>query len=378
MSANYLPTTVSPAIADENRQRLKRSSVDMTFDARIPAELAARLRDPVETLRDYGYIDENAFNLVASPIFQIELKRSLEEHVLGLSFRQRAKLMGPDALEEAYSMMTDVDVSPAVRLESAKWVAKMGALFRERGILFLVDTAQSAAHMPIDAQKIGCDFLVFSGHKMGGPTGIGVLYGREELLARMPPFLYGGGMIREVSLEQTEFAELPAKFEAGTPNVSGTVGLAAAVEYIKRIGFDEIKRIDEELTVEIFSRLGNIKGMKIFGPGFTQNAMRQPSLAPTLRAESHSEMTGALRSTLSQRGGVVSFTIDGIHPHDLATLLDREGICIRAGHHCAMPLMRYLGVPATSRASFWVYNTKEDIECLAEGVEKAAQLLKEA
>ncbi|MBI3420766.1 MAG: SufS family cysteine desulfurase [Candidatus Sungbacteria bacterium] len=225
-------------------------------------------------------------------------------------------------------------------------VADMGNLFRKHNILFLVDAAQSAGHLPIDVQKIGCDFLVFSGHKMGGPTGIGVLYGREELMQEMPPFMRGGGMIREVSIDQAEWAELPAKFEAGTPNVGGAVGLAAAIAYLQKIGFGEIQRIDRDLTQETFARMKIIPGLHIFGPVDPQ-----------------------------QRGGVVSFAIDGVHPHDLATLLDRDGICVRAGHHCAMPLMQYLGVSATARASFWVYNTKGDIERLAEGVKKAINLL---
>jgi cysteine desulfurase/selenocysteine lyase len=226
-------------------------------------------------------------------------------------------------------------------------VSEMGKLFRERKILFLLDAAQSAGHLPIDVGEIGCDFLVFSGHKMGGPTGIGVLYGREEVLADMPPFLRGGGMIREVSFGHTEFAELPAKFEAGTPNVSGAVGLGATIGYIQKLGFDEIRRVDEELTRRLFTRLTGIKGIKIFGPSDTKD-----------------------------RGGVVSFTLDGIHPHDLATILDRNGICVRAGHHCAMPLMEYLGVSATTRASFWVYSTKEDVERLSQGIEEAIRILK--
>lgn len=225
-------------------------------------------------------------------------------------------------------------------------VTEMGRLFRERNILFLVDAAQSIGHLPTDVQEIGCDFLVFSGHKMGGPTGIGVLYGREELLAAMPPFLRGGGMISEVSFDHTEFAALPAKFEAGTPNVSGVIGLATAVEYLQKIGFDEIRKIDEELSTELFSRIGDIKGIKIFGPPDAKD-----------------------------RCGVASFTLEGIHPHDLATILDRDNICVRAGHHCAMPLMKYLGVSATSRASFWVYNTKEDIQRLVEGIHHSIALL---
>lgn len=253
-----------------------------------------------------------------------------------------------DVLERAVTPQTKLAAFSHVShvLGTVNPVEEMGKLFRERGVLFLVDAAQSIGHLPTEVQKIGCDFLAFSGHKMGGPTGIGVLYGREELLADMPPFLRGGGMIRDVSIEHTEFAELPAKFEAGTPNVSGAVGLASAVEYIRNIGFDEIRKIDEELTTELFSLLGNNKGIKIFGP-----------------------------SDANERGGVVSFALDSIHPHDLATILDRDGICVRAGHHCAMPLMKYLGVSATTRASFWVYNTKEDIERLVEGIEKAIEIL---
>ncbi len=226
-------------------------------------------------------------------------------------------------------------------------VAEWARLFRERGILFLVDAAQAAAHLPIDVKKIGCDFLAFSAHKMGGPMGIGVLYGREELLEKMPPFLRGGGMIREVSVDNASWDDIPFKFEAGTPNVSGAVGLGAAIDYIKNIGFDTISGIDEELTRLTFERLGAIPGVKIFGP-----------------------------KDAKERGGVVSFVVDGVHPHDLASILDEDGVAIRAGHHCAMPLMKFLGVPATSRASFWVYNEPEDVEALANGIKKAILLLK--
>lgn len=225
-------------------------------------------------------------------------------------------------------------------------IQEIGKLCRERGILFLVDAAQSAAHVPIDVQAIGCDFLAFSGHKMGGPTGIGVLYGREELLERMPPVLRGGGMIREVSIEGASWDEPPYKFEAGTPNISGAIGLAAAIDYIKEVGFDTIRRIDEELAEKTVKGLRDIGGIHIFGP--------QDS---------------------SQRGGVVSFTVEGAHPHDLATILDREGVCIRAGHHCAMPLHQWLRVPSTTRASFWMYNTPDDIDALMQGIRKAAYLL---
>lgn len=256
-----------------------------------------------------------------------------------ISLERIARALTPRTRLAAFSHVSHV-------LGTINPVSEMGKLFRERKILFLVDAAQSVGHLPIDVQEIGCDFLVFSGHKMGAPTGIGVLYGREELLASMSPFLRGGGMIREVSFEHTEFAGLPTKFEAGTPNVSGAIGLAAAIEYIRQIGFDEIRRIDEELTTALFSQLHVIRGLKIFGP-----------------------------TAAKDRGGVASFALDGIHPHDLATILDRDNICIRVGHHCAMPLMQHLRVSAASRASFWVYNTKKDIKRLAEGTEKAIKIL---
>lgn len=226
-------------------------------------------------------------------------------------------------------------------------ILELGKIFREKGIVFLVDAAQSAGHLPIDVQKVGCDFLAFSGHKIGGPFGIGVLYGREELLKKMPPFLRGGGMISEVGLEKSEWSELPWKFEAGTPNVEGAIGLDAAIKYLKGVGFDEIRRIDEGLTEKTILMFEKIKGVKIFGP-----------------------------KDVSKRGGVISFLIDRLHPHDLATILDREGIAVRAGHHCAMPLMKKLGVAATSRVSFWVYNSAEDIDNLEEGIKKATGILR--
>ncbi|TSC69402.1 MAG: cysteine desulfurase [Parcubacteria group bacterium Gr01-1014_66] len=227
-------------------------------------------------------------------------------------------------------------------------VREIGEFLHQERTLFLVDAAQSAAHLPIDVQEMQCDFLAFSGHKIGAPAGIGVLYGREELLERMPPFLRGGGMIRSLHLESgiAEWGDLPQKFEAGTPNVSGAVGLAAAIGYMEKVGFDVIREIDEDLTRKTFKELGVIPEIRLLGP----------------------ENPGA-------RGGVVSFSLAGVHPHDLATILDRVYICIRAGHHCAIPLHQWLGVGATARASFWVYNTQDDITKLAEGVEKALYLL---
>ncbi|MDO8451697.1 MAG: cysteine desulfurase, partial [bacterium] len=225
-------------------------------------------------------------------------------------------------------------------------VQEWGQFFRERGILFLVDAAQSAAHIPINVQEIQCDFLAFSGHKVGGPMGIGVLFGREELLKKFSPFLLGGGMIREVRVESSSWHDLPWKFEAGTPNVEGAVGLAASLEYIDRVGFDNIHTLENELMHHTLSELQLIQGIRIFGP---KDPLR--------------------------RSSVISFVVDGVHPHDLATILDRDGVAIRAGHHCAMPLMEHIRVPATARVSFWVYNTPKDVDSFIAGVKKAIQIL---
>lgn len=226
-------------------------------------------------------------------------------------------------------------------------VKEMGRIFRERGITFVIDAAQAAPHIPIDVQEIGCDFLAFSGYKIGAPTGIGSLYGREELLNKMPPFLRGGSMIREVTIEKAEWNDLPWKFEAGTPNIEGAVGLGAAIKYIEGIGFKKIRESEEVLLQKTIQTLVNFSGVKIFGP-----------------------------KDISHRAGVISFTIDGVHPHDLASLLDQDGVCIRVGHHCAMPLHQWLKVPATARVSFWVYNEPEDIDQLAYGIKKAIHVLR--
>jgi cysteine desulfurase / selenocysteine lyase len=208
------------------------------------------------------------------------------------------------------------------------------------GALALVDGAQSVPHRATDVQDIGADFLAFSGHKMCGPTGIGVLYGREELLADMDPFMGGGEMISKVTYETATWAELPQKFEAGTPNIAGAVGLGAAVDYLQALGMDKIEAYEQELTLYAMRRLLEIQGLRIFG--------RAP-----------------------ERGGAISFEVDGIHPHDLAQFVDREGIAIRAGHMCCQPLMGKLDVPAVSRASVYLYNLREEIDRLVESIEKA-------
>jgi len=199
--------------------------------------------------------------------------------------------------------------------------------------LVLVDGAQGAAHMSVDVQRLDCDFYAFSGHKMCGPTGVGVLYGKAHLLEEMDPFLGGGNMIRKVALDRSTWNDLPYKFEAGTPNIAGIIGLGEAVNYLQRVGLDRIQAYEAELTHYALERLEGIEGIRLYGPR-------------------------------SSRGGIISFNIDGVHPHDVAQLLDREGVAIRAGHHCAQPLMKKLEVPATARASFYLYNTRADIDRL--------------
>lgn len=207
------------------------------------------------------------------------------------------------------------------------------------GAVVVVDGAQSTPHMKVDVQKIDADFFVFSAHKMLGPMGIGVLYGKKELLEKMPPFMMGGDMIEYVYEQEATFAPLPYKFEAGTQNVEGAVGLKAAIEYLEKIGIDKIEAHEKILTEYALDKMLRLPYINIQGP-----------------------------KDLNMRGGIISFTIDNIHPHDIATILDSYGVAIRAGHHCAQPLMRYLGIPATSRVSFYIYNTKEDIDQFIEGI----------
>lgn len=205
---------------------------------------------------------------------------------------------------------------------------------REMGAVTLVDGAQSAPHLPIDVQSMGADFFVFSAHKLYGPTGVGVLYGRAELLEAMPPWQGGGDMIRSVSFEKTTYADLPNKFEAGTPNIAGVIGLAAAIDYLQDLGLKRISHYEETLTDYAAARLELVEGLQLQG---------NPRV----------------------RRGVISFTLDCVHPHDIGQLLDQDGIAIRAGHHCAQPLMERLGVPATARLSLGLYNKAEEIDYLA-------------
>jgi cysteine desulfurase/selenocysteine lyase len=212
------------------------------------------------------------------------------------------------------------------------------------GARVLLDAAQAVPHLPVNVRDLDCDFLAFSGHKMLGPTGIGVLYGRPEILESMAPFHGGGEMILEVALERSTYKAPPHRFEAGTPPIAGAVGLAAAVDYLERLGMNEVFHHEYELAAYARQTLESLGGVTVQAPN-------------------------------EIRGGATSFMVEGIHPHDLATILDREGIAIRAGHHCAQPLMKRLGVPATARASFHVYNTREDVDALAAGIENARRIL---
>lgn len=213
-----------------------------------------------------------------------------------------------------------------------------------KNIPVLIDGAQSAPHMRIDVRDLDCDFYAFSGHKMFGPTGIGVLYGKAELLESMPPYQTGGDMIKSVTFEKTIFNELPFKFEAGTPNISGAIGLSEAIEYLSKLDFKETSEHENKLLNFATEKLSEIEGLRIIG-------------------------------TAKYKAPVISFIIENIHPHDIGTILDSEGIAIRTGHHCTQPLMRRFGVPATARASLAFYNMKEEIDKLAEGINKVKKLL---
>jgi len=217
-------------------------------------------------------------------------------------------------------------------------------LAHEAGAVTLVDAAQSIPHLKVDVQALDADFLAFSAHKMCGPTGIGVLYGKAALLESMPPFLGGGDMIKEVKLRSFRPNTLPHKFEAGTPAIAEAVGFGAAVDYLNLVGMDAIAAHENEITEYALERLEEVPGIKLFGP------------------------------SADKKGGVASFTFDGVHPHDVAQILDRDGIAIRAGHHCAQPLHEKYGIPATSRASFYLYNTKEEVDLLVNGLYKVKEL----
>jgi cysteine desulfurase / selenocysteine lyase len=245
-----------------------------------------------------------------------ELRFDLFERLLG----PRTRLVAVTHVSNALGTVNPVD--------------QIARLAHDRNIPVLIDGAQAVAHMPVDVQALGCDFYVFSGHKIFGPTGVGVLYGRRRLLEEMPPYQGGGDMIRSVTFERTRYNEVPYKFEAGTPHIAGAVGLAAALEYVSSLGIDRVSAHERDLLAYGSEALSALAGVRLSG-------------------------------TAAQKVGILSFVMDGVHPHDIGTILDRDGIAIRAGHHCCQPLMARLGVPATARASLALYNTRDDIDALA-------------
>jgi cysteine desulfurase / selenocysteine lyase len=225
-------------------------------------------------------------------------------------------------------------------------VKRICKLAKEVGARVVVDGAQALPHMEVNVQSLGCDFYAFSGHKMLGPTGIGVLWAKKELLEKMEPYEYGGGMIRNVTTQDATWADIPDKFEAGTPNIAGAVGLGAAIDYLSDIGMENIREHEVKLNKYALEKLSMVGGISIFGPKDPQ-----------------------------KRTGLIAFTIDGIHAHDIASVLSSEGVAVRSGHHCTMPLHKSLEIPASVRASYYLYNTSEEIDVLVKGIEKAKKIL---
>ncbi|MFH0971801.1 MAG: cysteine desulfurase [Candidatus Micrarchaeota archaeon] len=273
--------------------------------------------------------------------------------------RRKAELLYAMVTDEGFLKMDEFDAHLLKKPKIAAFahasnvlgtinpVKEMAKKAHEAGAAVLVDGAQAAPHMKVDVKELDCDFYAFSGHKMMGPTGAGVLYAKEGILNKMEPFLGGGSMIKEVTLQGAKWAEIPQKFEAGTPDIASAIGLGAAIDYLQRLGMADVRRHEIELTAYALEKMKQFKDMRIFGP---------------LDAE--------------KKGGTIAFNIKGVHPHDAAALLDEQGICVRAGHHCAHPLMQRYDVPATLRASFYVYNSKADIDRFIEALKMAEMVLK--
>ncbi len=256
-----------------------------------------------------------------------------------LDMEHAATLIGPRT-----KMVSAAHVSNV--LGTINPVEELGRMAHEQGALMCVDGAQSIPHMAIDVRALDCDFFAFSGHKMLGPTGIGGLYGKRQILERMEPFLFGGDMISEVTFEGATWNDLPWKFEAGTPPIAQGIGLGVAVEYLQQLGMDAIHAHEQQLVRYALEQMGQVHDLELYGP------------------------------EAAARGGVVSFNLHGVHPHDMSSILDQQGVAIRGGHHCAMPLMRTLGVNGTCRASFYVYNTIDEINVLIEAIGEARRVLR--
>ncbi|MGH3148682.1 MAG: cysteine desulfurase [Rubrobacter sp.] len=255
-----------------------------------------------------------------------------------LDMEEAGRLIGPRTRMVACIHTSNV-------LGTVNPVEKLARMAHDAGAMMLVDGAQSAPHLPVDVEALGCDFFACSGHKMLGPTGVGVLWGRPEVLEEMDPFLGGGEMIREVHLDHSTWNDLPYKFEAGTMNIAQAVGLGAAVDYLGELGMENVREHERRLGEYAYGRLSELGGIEIYGPK-------------------------------EDRTGLVSFSLPDVHPHDLSQLLDEEGIAIRSGHHCAQPLMRRLGVPATARASFYLYNVEEEVDRLVEALALAREFFR--
>jgi cysteine desulfurase / selenocysteine lyase len=266
---------------------------------------------------------------------QLEFIPVTEDGLLDLEAYRSLLARGPKLV--SFTHMSNVlgTINPA---------AEIIRLAHEAGAITLVDGAQSVPHLRVDVQALDADFLAFSAHKMCGPTGIGVLYGKTALLESMPPFMGGGDMIKEVKLRSFRPNTLPHKFEAGTPAIAESVGFGAAVDYLTSLGMEAVAAHEHDVTEYALERLEEIPGVKVFGP------------------------------SIQNKGGVASFTLEGVHPHDVAQILDRDGIAVRAGHHCAQPLHEKFGIPATSRASFYLYNTREEVDLLVNGIYKVKEM----
>ncbi|MBI5620801.1 SufS family cysteine desulfurase [Candidatus Gottesmanbacteria bacterium] len=302
-----------------------------------------------------------SINLVASAMKKTDevVTTIMEHHSNFVPWQQLAKLkvwkLGKDGRLDLREL--DRLVTPKTKLLAITAVSNvLGTISPIRHIchivkkinphcLVLVDAAQAVPHLKMNVEDWEADFVAFSSHKMLGPTGVGVLWGKREVLEQLSPYQYGGDMIKEVHIEKTVFADLPHKFEAGSPHIAGVIGLGAAVDYLNALGMDTVRRHEEEITGYALKRLLNVRDVTVYGP-----------------------------KEAKDRGGVIAFTMKGTHAHDIAQLLDEDNVCIRAGHHCAMPLHEYLHIPATARASFYVYTTRSDVDALIVGLEKVRKL----
>jgi cysteine desulfurase / selenocysteine lyase len=279
------------------------------------------------------------------PWQQIAKRTGAELRVIGIDDAGELRLEELDAIARSGRVKVVAANLVSNTLGTINPIDRLTAWAHEQGAIMVVDAAQAVPHRHVDVQALGCDFLGFTSHKLCGPTGAGALYGRRELLERMPPFEMGGEMIRKVSIEETTWNDLPYKFEAGTPAFVEAYGMGVAIDYITEVGLDAIEEHEHELVALAMARLEELDWVTVYGP------------------------------PAGRRAGIVSFNVDGVHPHDVAQILDSEGVCVRASHHCTQPLMRRLGVTATARASFYLYSIPEEIDRLVDGLHKVRRVL---